>query len=158
MPDAQIPDTGTPGDRKAGPGAVEADFRGLPDVAGRALGGAVLYANDEFYADAHNLIAPQFAGHDPAAFGVRGKIYDGWETRRRREPGDDFAIVRLGAPAVVHGVTIDTAHFTGNSPPFGSVEGATLLGYPSVAEVLAAEWTTLVDKTDLEGDCANVVP
>jgi len=36
--------------------------------------------------------------------------------------------------------------------------GATLLGYPSVEEVLAAEWTTLVDKTDLEGDRANLVP
>ena len=158
IPDTQIPDTRTPGARKAGPSAAEADFRGLPDVAGRALGGAVLYANDEFYADAHNLIAPQFAVHDPAAFGVRGKVYDGWETRRRREPGEDFAIVRLAAPAVVRGVTIDTAHFKGNYPPFGSVEGATLLGYPPVAEVLAAEWTALVDKTDLEGDWANVVP
>ena len=121
-------------------GAAEAAARRLPDVASRALGGAVLYANDEFYADAHNLIAPQPAAHDPVAFGVRGKLYDGWETRRRREPGEDFAIVRLAAPAVVRGVTIDTAHFKGNYPPFGSVEGATLLGYPSVAEVLAAEW------------------
>src|ERR1700682_6151451 len=109
IPDTQIPDTWTPGGRKAGQGAVEADFRGLPDVAGRALGGAVLYANDEFYADAHSLIAPQFAAHDPAAFGVRGKIYDGWETRRRREPGEDFAIVRLGAAPGRRGGDTDTA-------------------------------------------------
>jgi allantoicase len=58
----------------------------------------------------------------------------------------------------VRGVNIDTAHFKGNYPPFGSVDGAALLGYPSVDEVLAAEWTVLADKTDLEGDCANVVP
>jgi allantoicase len=144
--------------RKADQSAAKAGFRGLPDVASRALGGAVLYASDEFYADPHNLIAPRPAAHDPAAFGVRGKLYDGWETRRRREPGEDFVVVRLAAPSVVRGVTIDTAHFKGNYPPFGSVEGATLLGYPSVPEVLGGEWTTLVDKTDLEGDCANVVP
>jgi allantoicase len=138
--------------------ATEIDFRGLPDVASRALGGAVLYANDEFYADAHNLIEPRPASHDPAAFGVRGKLYDGWETRRRREPGADFVIIRLAAPAIVRGVNIDTAHFKGNYPPVGSLDGATLLGYPALDEVLAAEWTPLADQTDLAGDRANLVP
>ena len=134
------------------------DFTGLPDLASRALGGTVLYANDEFYADARNLIEPRPAGHDPAAFGIRGKEYDGWETRRRREPGADFVIIRLAAPAIVRGVNIDTAHFRGNYPPFGSVDGATVLGYPSAAEVLAAAWTPLADKTELGGDRANLVP
>ena len=57
-----------------------------------------------------NLIRPE----PPAAvhtFGHKGKEYDGWETRRRREPGHDWAIVRLGVPGVVHGVVVDTAHF-----------------------------------------------
>ena len=110
-----------------------ADFTRLPDLASRALGGTVVYANDEFFADARNLIEPRPAVHDPAAFGIRGKEYDGWETRRRREPGEDFVIIRLAAPAIVRGVNIDTAHFRGNYPPSGSVAGATLLGYPSVA-------------------------
>jgi allantoicase len=145
-------------DATGGGGTAAADVRGLPDVASRALGGAVLYANDEFYADADNLIDPRPATHDPAAFGVRGKLYDGWETRRRREPGQDFAVVRLASPAVVRGITIDTAHFTGNYPAFGSVEGTTLLGYPTAAEVLAAPWSSLVGMTGLEGDRANVVP
>src|ERR1035438_7001848 len=112
------------GSRMADQGAAETGFRGLPDVASRMLGGAVLYANDEFYADAHNLIAPGPAAPAPAAFGVRGKLYDGGEPRRRREPGEDFVIVRLAAPAVVRGVNIDTAHFKGNYPPFGSVDRA----------------------------------
>jgi allantoicase len=137
--------------------AAVADLGGLPDVASRVLGGAVLYANDEFFADAHNLIAAPPATHDPAAFGIRGKLYDGWETRRRRDVGEDFVIVRLAAPAVVRGVNIDTSHFTGNYPPSGSVAGATLLGYPSLDEVLAAEWTPLVGQTDLVGDSANLM-
>lgn len=136
-------------------GEAEDRFRGLPDVASRALGGAVLHANDEFYADAHNLITARSPTHDPAAFGVRGKLYDGWESRRRRDVGEDFVIVRLAVPAVVHGVNIDTSFFKGNYPPFGSVDGATLLGYHPVDEVIAAEWTPLVDQSDLGGDRAN---
>jgi allantoicase len=134
------------------------DFRYLPDLASRLLGGSVMYANDEFFADAQSLIAAGPAVHDPAAFGPRGKIYDGWETRRRRGPGEDFAIIRLAVPGVVRGVNIDTAHFVGNYPPFASVEATTVLGYPTVDAVLAAEWTTLIDKADLDGDTANIRP
>ena len=134
------------------------DFTGLPDLASRALGGTVLYANDEFFADAHNLIEPGPAVHDPAAFGIRGKEYDGWETRRRREPGEDFVIIRLAVPAIVRGVNIDTSHFRGNYPPFASIDGTTLLGYPTAAEVRAAAWTPLADQTGLDGDRANLVP
>jgi allantoicase len=133
------------------------DFRSLPDVASRALGAGVLWCNDDFYADVHSLIAAQMPRHDPDEFNARGKVYDGWETRRRREPGSDAVIIRLAAPAVVRGVTIDTSYFKGNFPPLASVEGVSMFHYPSVAELLAADWVSLVDKTDLEGDSANVV-
>jgi allantoicase len=132
------------------------DFRRLPDLASRALGAAVIHASDEFYGEAHNLITAAPAAHDPLAFGIRGKVYDGWETRRHRTPGEDFAIVRLAVPGVIHGVTIDTAHFRGNYPPMVSVQGATLLGYPPLSDVLAAEWSTLLNKAELEGNCPNV--
>jgi allantoicase len=132
------------------------DFRTLPDLASRKLGGSVMYASDEFFADAQQLIAAGPAQHDPAAFGPRGKTYDGWETRRRREPGTDFALVRLAVPGVVRGVHIDTTHFKGNYPPHASIEGTTVLGYPSAEEVLRAEWTPLLDKVDLAGDAPNV--
>ena len=61
-------------------------------------------------------------------------------------------------PAIVRGVTIDTAHFRGNYPPSASIDGATMLGYPTAAEVRVAAWTPLAGKTDLGGDRANLLP
>jgi allantoicase len=134
------------------------EWRQLPDVASRALGGSVMFANDEFFGDVHRLIEPEPPVHDPSAFGPRGKVYDGWETRRRRAPGDDFVIVRLAAAAIVRAVDVDTSHFRGNYPPFASLDVTTVLGYPTADELLHAEWTTVVDKVELSGDCANLFP
>jgi allantoicase len=131
------------------------DFLSLPDLASRALGGGVPYANDELFAQKENLVTPGPAVFDADAFGHRGKVYDGWETRRRREPGHDHAIVRLGAPGVVRGVVIDTAWFRGNYPPFASVEATGMEGYPSPEELAAADWQTIVERSPLEGDTAN---
>ena len=133
-------------------------LHGLPDLASRALGGAVLATNDDFFADVHQLLTPAPAAHDPAAYGPRGKIYDGWETRRRRTPGDDWVLVRLGVPGIVRGAVVDTAHFTGNYPPTASVAVTCVLGYPTAAELLDADWTTVVDHAALTGDHANVLP
>jgi len=130
------------------------DFANLPALASRALAASVVWANDELFAERENLINPGPAQQSPD-FGHKGKIYDGWETRRRREPGHDFAIVRLGVPGVVKGVVIDTAWFTGNYPPHASVEGASVEGYPSPEELLTADWVTLVPKSELEGDSEN---
>src|SRR6059058_2702132 len=131
------------------------DFRKLPDLANRALGGAVVAANDEFFAAKENLVAAA----DPAPraeFGHKGKEYDGWETRRRRTPGHDWAIVRLGVPGIVAGIVVDTSHFTGNYPPRASVEGAAVEGHPSAEELLMATWEPLLPLSDLAGDTANL--
>ncbi|MGY1773750.1 allantoicase [Blastococcus sp. SYSU D00813] len=130
---------------------------GLPDLASRALGGAVVLANDEFFAAKENLIVPGPA-QARAEFGHRGKEYDGWETRRHREPGSDWAVVRLGAPGVVSGVVIDTAYFLGNYPPRASVEGAVVEGYPPAAELAAADWSPLLPLSDLAGGTPNAFP
>ena len=58
-----------------------------PDLAGRALGGSVIFANDELFADRENLIKPEDPVFRPHTFGHKGQIMDGWETRRRRKPG-----------------------------------------------------------------------
>jgi allantoicase len=134
------------------------DFRSLPDLASRLLGGSVVHADDDFFAGRENLLTPGPAVHDPAAFGLRGKVYDGWETRRRRGPGDDHAVVRLGVPGVVEGVVVDTSWFRGNYPPHISVAATELPGYPSADEVLAEDWTPLLAGVPVEGDTANGFP
>ena len=131
------------------------DFHDLPDVASRALGGSVVHANDELFAARENLVTPAPPVFDPTAFGSRGKVYDGWETRRRRQPGNDFAIVRLGVRAVVEGAVVDTANFTGNYPPQVSLDAVDLPGYPSVEELLGADWQPLVPVSAVQGDALN---
>ncbi|MCS0635361.1 allantoicase [Streptomyces sp. LP05-1] len=137
------------------------------DLAGRTLGAGVIAANDEFFAERENLLKPGPAVFDPERFGHKGKVMDGWETRRRRgasaaEPypadGDhDWALIRLGAPGVIRGIVVDTAHFRGNHPQAVSVEGASVPGTPSPEELLApgVAWTTLVPRTPVGGHAAN---
>src|SRR3954452_16226006 len=133
------------------------DFARLPDLASRALGGAAVAANDEFFAAKENLVLPEPAV-ERTEFGHKGKEYDGWETRRRRTPGHDWAIVRLGAPGIVAGVVVDTAHFRGNYPPRASVEAAAIEGYCSVDELLKADWQPLLPLADLAGNKSNYFP
>jgi allantoicase len=129
-----------------------------PDLASQRLGGGVVYANDELFAAADHLVTAEPPTFSRATFGPKGQVYDGWETRRRREPGHDHAIVRLGVPGVVHGIVVDTAFFTGNYPPEASVEACGVEGYPSPADLAAATWTPLVPRSPLRGDTRNTFP
>jgi allantoicase len=131
------------------------DFTALPDLASRRLGGSVTFANDELFAEKENLIKPAPPVFAADEFGHKGKVYDGWETRRRREPGHDHAIVRLGVPGIVHAVIVDTAFFLGNYPPQVSVEAVSADGYPSPAELAAMSWQPLVERTSARGGTAN---
>jgi allantoicase len=127
----------------------------LPDLATRRVGGSVVWANDELFAERENLIRAAEPVFQPSTFGHKGQVYDGWETRRRREPGVDAAVVRLGLPGVVRGVVVDTAFFTGNFPPYCSVEACAVEGYPSPSELSSADWAPLVPRSPLAGDTKN---
>ncbi|TXH17955.1 MAG: allantoicase [Mycobacterium sp.] len=132
------------------------DFTWLPDLALRSLGGAVIWANDELFAEKENLVSPGPSQYRPASFGHKGQIYDGWETRRRRDAGHDTAIVRLGVPGVIRGVVVDTAWFKGNYPPAVSVDAIEVDGYPT-AEQLAVDpgWVPLIERSRVYGDTRN---
>jgi allantoicase len=130
------------------------DFRALPDLAGRALGGAVMASNDAFFAEAENLLLP----HEPVRhdeFGHKGKVYDGWETRRRRSAGQDWVVVRLGVPGIVRGVVVDTSFFTGNYPTAASLDGIGVEGHPTAAELSTMDWEPLLPVSGLDGDARN---
>ncbi len=138
----------------------------LPDLASRALRGSVIAASDEFFAEKENLINPSAPTFSPHTFGHKGQLYDGWETRRRRGadagsgllPGvdeHDWAIVRLGAPGVVHAVVVDTAHFTGNFPSACSVEACWADGYPDLTALESARWAEIVPRSPLTGDARH---
>lgn len=130
-------------------------FTALPDLALRTLGGSVIAANDDSFAEREALIRPGRPAFQAHTFGNKGQVYDGWETRRRREPGHDWAIVRLGLPGIVRGIVIDTAWFKGNYPPHASVEACAVEGYPTAAELQQADWVELVPRSDLTGDAEH---
>lgn len=130
-------------------------FVNLPDLALRTAGGAVLAVSDELFAAKEHLILPGAPVFDPSAYDAHGKTYDGWETARHRAPDHDWAVVRLGVAGTVDGIDVDTSYFVGNYPPEISVEGAGISGYPSVEEVLAADWQPLVPLSPVNGDSHN---
>ncbi len=133
------------------------DFRALVDLASERLGGSVIAANDEFFAAKENLVRDARPVFREGEYTERGKWMDGWETRRRREPGHDWAVVRLGLPGLLEGVVVDTAHFKGNFPESCSIEACEASGHPDAAQLTGPEtsWTEVLPRTPLQGDCEN---
>jgi allantoicase len=131
------------------------DFTDLVDLACERLGGAALFANDEFFADRDNLLKSEPATFVPGRYTDRGKWMDGWETRRRRTPGHDWCIVRLGVPGLVRGVVVDTSHFTGNYPESFELEACSAPAQAPLEALEAAAWTPLLPRTRLAGDTRN---
>ena len=134
-------------------------WRELPDLAVRTRGGSAVAANDETFAEKENLIRAEGPVFQPHTFGHHGQLMDGWETRRRRQPGHDWVIIRLGIPGVVHGVVVDTSWFTGNYPSECSLEAAFVdpLARPAVGVELVdlVDWEEVVPWSAVAGDTEN---
>jgi allantoicase len=126
------------------------------ELAARMLGGTVMAASDEAFGEKENLLNPGPVDFTPGSFGARGEIVDGWETRRRRHPGVDWALVRLGLPGVIRAIDVDTTSFTGNHPVGCKVEACGVEGYPSPEELAAADWQQLVPPSDVAPDRSNL--
>ena len=130
------------------------EFTELVDLASEKLGGAVLFANDEFFAPKENLLKPSAAIWIDGKYTERGKWMDGWETMRRRSPRldeeFDWCLIRLGAPGRIRGVTVDTSFFRGNFPSHCSIDACTA---DSVDD--KTQWTEILPKSELRGDSHN---
>jgi len=133
------------------------DGSDLVNLADLRFGATVLYANDDFFASKDNLLLPQRPIFIDGKYTDRGKWMDGWESKRRRVPGHDFAILRLGVPGVVRELVVDTAFFRGNFPESCSIDGASIRGYPATEALLGDDvaWTEVLPRTKLEGNSIN---
>jgi allantoicase len=123
------------------------------NLASPRLGAEAIYVTDDFFAECSRMLNPEPAVFIPGKFDDNGKWMDGWESRRKRVEGFDYCIVRLGKPAVIRGVDIDTSHFLGNHPPAASIEGCyCLYGDPTDA----TEWQEILTSVSLQQDSPHL--
>jgi len=116
------------------------------------LGTRVTFASDEFFAAKERLIDPAEPVFINDKYDDHGKWMDGWESRRRRTPGHDYCVIRLGIAGIVRGLDIDTSYFTGNYPLQASIDACS-----SDEDVPDNGWTNIVSKTDLAGDAHHII-
>ena len=128
------------------------------DLAGARLGGRVLYATDDFFAEKENLIKPGRGIFVPDKYTERGKWMDGWESRRKRDSGHDWCVIRLATEGRIRAFDIDTNHFLGNHPPYASVEGLYHLGTLPEDQIVSSElrWREILQKSPLKPGSQNI--
>lgn len=123
-------------------GVVEPDWEELRqrnseiDLAAAENGGSVPLASDMFFGHRQNLIMP----------GVARNMSDGWESQRRRGPGHDWCVVKLGTRGKITRVEVDTSHFKGNYPESCSLEG----GVAHTEDLDSIEWKPLLPMSKLQ--------
>ncbi|CAB9517159.1 Probable allantoicase [Seminavis robusta] len=121
--EAQSTSDTRPAKNVAPPSPFLAEDNTLTNFCSEIQGARVLFATDDWFAAASNLCRDDDPNFDPLAFCEQGKVMDGWETRRRREVGHDWCLIKLAKrTSRIVGVEIDTAHFTGNNVPRISLE------------------------------------
>jgi allantoicase len=142
-------------DREATGSAGSSKLHDLVDLASERLGGSVLHATDDFFAEKENLLKQAPAVWKEHEYTDRGKWMDGWECRRKRVAGHDYAIVRLGAPGIIRGVVVDTRFFRGNYPSHCSFDAC--CARPETPAEALGDWTEILPKTELQGDSQNEI-
>jgi allantoicase len=119
------------------------------NLADPRLGAQAVFTSDDFFAPMTRMLDPEPAVFVPGKYDDNGKWMDGWESRRKRETGHDFCIVKLGVAGELMGVDIDTSHFTGNFPPAASIDACRCDDDIPPAE---ARWTEVLAATALNGN------
>ncbi len=134
------------------------EFSHLVNLAEDLTGTFVVAATDDYFAEKENLIRPDAPQWIEDKYTDKGKWMDGWESQRRRTPGHDWCVIRLGTPGFVHGFVLDTTHFKGNAPTHVSVEAAELPHTTTPAELDDVAWFPLLEQTAVSPNTLNLVP
>jgi allantoicase len=124
---------------------------GLVDLASELLGGEALAASDEFFAPKENLLKAGDPLFIPGKYTQQGKWMDGWESRRKRTPGNDWCIVRLGLAGRLRTVDVDTSHFLGNYPSHCSLDACASNDDPA-----QSDWARVLSRARLQGGGHNL--
>lgn len=128
--------------------------RNAVNLASAGLGAVALSATDDFFAPVARMLEDKPAVFYPDRYDDNGKWMDGWESRRKRGPGHDYAVVRLAVPGVIRGFDVDTAHFTGNYPPACSIEACNVRGEPGEGTA----WTEILPVSSLGPSAHHYLP
>ncbi len=139
-------------DQIAPPADLPPWARGRINLASARLGATATACSDDFFAPMARMLQDQAAVFKPDVYDANGKWMDGWESRRRRDSGHDWCVVRLGVRGRLAGVDIDTSHFTGNYP-----KAAALWASDAVAPG-PGDWTEIVPATALGPSAHHLIP
>lgn len=127
---------------------IEAFKKNYINLVSDRLGAEAIYATDDFFADKQRMLHDADPVFIDGKFDDNGKWMDGWESRRKRIAGHDYCDVKLARSGFIHGVVIDTSHFTGNYPPEFSLDVCNSDTPPNEN----TQWTTVIVKTAIEGN------
>ena len=130
---------------------IDSAIQGLVNLASPKMGTKILAFSDDFFGEVTRMLNDKDPIFIEDKYDNHGKWMDGWESKRRRDGGNDWAIIKLGSAGIISKIEIDTSYFTGNFPPFFSLEGL----YSQTEPDKDSNWETLIDKTNLIGDCRN---
>ena len=125
---------------------------GLIDLAQPRLGSKVIFKTDDFFASAKRIIEPTAPVFKDGLFDKNGKWMDGWESRRKRTPGHDYLIIKLGKPGSISKVDVDTSHFNGNQPSMISIEASN----SKSNNIKNFKWKTLVGKKKTKANSQHI--
>ena len=126
-------------------------IQGLVNLASPKMGTKILAFSDDFFGEVTRMLNDKEPIFIEDKYDNHGKWMDGWESKRRRDGGNDWAILKLGSAGIISKIEIDTSYFTGNFPPFFSLEGI----YSETDPNKDSNWKSLIAKTNLIGDCKN---
>lgn len=121
------------------------------DLLSERYGGQALSCNDEFFAAASNLVKRSEPVFIEDQYTDRGKWMDGWETRRRRTPGHDWCILRLGLSGIIRALDVNTTFFRGNAPEKITLKAC----YSKTDPDENAAWEILLDQAPVSSHSHN---